>query len=95
MASKLAKEMLSKIPKEKITYGKISAGYLLEAVGAQGESLGGIEIARYHANLFVNKGGGKAADFYTLAKKYAAKVKEQFGITLEPEVQLINLPPIF
>ncbi|TSC87512.1 MAG: UDP-N-acetylenolpyruvoylglucosamine reductase [Microgenomates group bacterium Gr01-1014_7] len=95
VAEKLPKEILSRIPKEMIVYGKLPAGSLLEEVGAKGEKLGQIEIADYHANLFINKGDGKASDFYTLAKKYAVKVKEKFGITLEPEVQLINLPPIF
>lgn len=94
VADEIPKEILAKIPKEKITFGKISAGYLLESIGAQRQRLDGIEIASYHANLFVNKGGGKASDFYVLAKKYAEKVKEKFGITLEPEVQLINLPPL-
>lgn len=94
VADNLPKEILKNIPKEKITYGKISAGYLLEEVGAQGQILNGIEIANYHANLFVNKGGGKTSDFYHLAKKYSQKVKDKFGVTLEPEVQLINLPTL-
>lgn len=94
VAEKLPKEILKNIPKEKIVYGKIPAGSLLEEVGAKGDSLGNIEIADYHANLFVNKGGGKALDFYTFAKKYHKKVKEKFNISLEPEVQLINLPPL-
>lgn len=94
VADKLPKDILSSIPKEKIVYGKVPAGSLLEMVGAKGDRLGDIEITSYHANLFVNIGNGKASDFYNLAKKYALKVKEKFGITLEPEVQLINLPPL-
>ena len=94
IADRLSKEILSNIPKEKIVYGKLPAGSLLDLVGAKGDSLGDIEIADYHANLFINKGQGTAKDFYTLAQKYALKVKERFGITLEPEVQLINLPPL-
>lgn len=94
LADQLTKEILEKIPKDKIVYGKLPAGALLEAVGAKGEKQGDIEIASHHGNLFVNKGGGKASDFYTLAKKYAEKVKETFGITLEPEVQLIGLSPL-
>ncbi len=94
VASTLPKEILSKIPSEKIMYGKLPAGALLEEVGAKGDSLDGIYIADYHANLFINKGNGTAKAFYDLAKKYADKVKQKFGITLEPEVQLINLPPI-
>lgn len=94
VAEKLPKEILSKIPKEKIVYGKVPAGSLLEMVGAKGDNLGNIEIANYHANLFINKGNGNASDFYNLAKKYTQKVKDRFGIKLEPEVQLINLPPL-
>lgn len=94
IAGQLPKEALPKIPKEKIIYGKLPAGALLEKVGACGDKLGNIEIAPYHANLFINKGGGTSADFYTLAKKYVQKVKKEFEITLEPEVQLINLPPL-
>ena len=85
---------LDKIPPEKIVYGKLPAGTLLEIVGAKEDKLGKIEITSYHANLFVNKGEGKAQDFYDLAKKYSDKVYAKFGITLEPEVQLINLPSL-
>jgi len=92
VAEKLPKEVLKKIPKDKIIYGKVSAGGLLEIAGAKGDRLGDIEIADYHANLFVNKGRGQASDFYALAKKYHQKVKDRFGINLEPEVQLIGLP---
>lgn len=94
VAETLPQEILQRIPQDKVTYGKISAGYLLQAVGAQGQNLDGIEIANYHANLFINKGSGTTKAFYDLAKQYAQKVKEKFGITLEPEVQLINLPPL-
>ena len=94
VANTLPKKILEKIPKEMIVYGKLPAGSLLEEVGAKGDSLDGIEIAPYHANLFVNKDSGTAKAFYDLAKKYAEKVKEKFAVTLEPEVQLINLPPL-
>ncbi len=94
VADELPKEILKNIPKEKIVYGKIPAGSLLEEVGAKEAREGNIKIADYHANLFVNNGEGKASDFYNLAKKYADKVYEKFGIKLEPEVQLVNLPPL-
>ncbi len=94
VASTLPKEILSKIPPEGIMYGKLPAGYLLEQVGAKGDSLDGIEIANYHANLFVNKDQGTAEAFYNLAKKYFIKVYEKYGIKLEPEVQLLNLPSL-
>lgn len=82
------------MPADKIMYGKIPAGSLLEEVGAKGQKLDGIIIAPYHANLFINQGAGTASAFYDLAQKYALKVKEKYGISLEPEVQLVNLPPL-
>ena len=94
IADTLPKEILEKVPQDAIVYGKLPAGALLEIVGAKGDKLGDIEIANYHANLFINQGNGSAKDFYALAKKYVQLVKEKFGITLEPEVQLISLPPI-
>lgn len=94
IASTLPKEILEKIPQEKIVFGKLPAGSLLEEVGAKGQEMDGIKIAPYHANLFVNEKNGTAKDFYNLAKTYALKVKEKFGISLEPEVQLINLPSL-
>lgn len=89
----LNQEIVEKIPKDKIVYGKIPAGYLLEEVGAKGKRFGNIQIANFHANLFINLGAGRAMDFYELARTQAKLVKQKFGITLEPEVQFINLPP--
>ncbi|MBI2196189.1 UDP-N-acetylmuramate dehydrogenase [Candidatus Daviesbacteria bacterium] len=94
VASEVSPEILKNIPQEKIVFGKLPAGALLEEVGAKGQKSDGIEIASYHANLFINQGTGTAKAFHNLAKIYAEKVKEKFGITLEPEVQLINLPPL-
>lgn len=90
----LPDEILGKVPKELILYGKVSAGALLESVDAKGAREGNIFIAPYHANLFINEGGGKAQDFYNLAKIYSQKVYEKYRIRLEPEVQLINLPAL-
>lgn len=92
---KLPEEILAKVPKEFILFNKVSSGALLESVGAKGARKGHIKIAPYHANLFINDGGGNAYDFYELAKEYGQKVFEKYGIRLEPEVQLINLPALF
>ena len=94
IATDIDSEVLKKIPQEKIMYGKIPAGYLLESVGAKEDFLGAIRIASNHANTFFNTGNGTAKDFYALAKKYQQKVKDEYGILLEPEVQFVNLPAL-
>lgn len=86
----LTKETILKIPSEKIYFGKVAAGYLLESVGAKGKQEGKAKIAENHGNLIINTGGAKAIDLSRLALKYSKKVKERYGIDLEPEVQFIG-----
>lgn len=93
LLEKLPKKLRDNLPKD--YYGKIPAWYFLEKVGAKGQKRGGIKIADFHANLFINEGGGKASDFFSLAKEYKQKVKEEFGITLEPEVQILGFKEPF
>jgi UDP-N-acetylmuramate dehydrogenase len=88
----LTAEQKQLIPKDRDYFGKVPAWFFLDEVGAKGDKLGQIEIADFHGNLFMNLGNGSAADFYALAKKYHQKVIEKFGISLEPEVQFVNLP---
>ncbi|OGM67844.1 UDP-N-acetylenolpyruvoylglucosamine reductase [Candidatus Woesebacteria bacterium RIFCSPLOWO2_01_FULL_43_11] len=83
-------ESLKRIPEDKIIFGKIPSGYLMQSVGAIGARKGRVEIAEYHGNLIINLGGGKAKDFIDLANFYRDKVEKKFGIKLEPEVQLIG-----
>lgn len=83
----VSKRTLSKIDRSKIIEGKIPAGYLLEAVGAKGMKIGGIKIADFHGNLFINNGNGKASDVKKLARILKNRVKKRFGIELEEEIR--------
>lgn len=85
---------LAKIPADKIRHNRIFVGYLLESVGSQGRSLGHIKVTDYHANLLINDGQGTAAEYWQLAHQLKQAVYQQFEISIEPEVQLINLPPL-
>lgn len=78
------------ISPDKIVYGKIPAGYLLETVGAKSAKLGNIEVSSYHGNLFINRGHGKASDLLKLANLYKNKVYKKYGIELKPEVQFLG-----
>ena len=83
----VSRRSLARIMKEKIIDGKIPTGYLLEQVGAKGIRVGGIEIANFHGNLFINRGGATARDVRLLARILKQKVKQKFGITLEEEIR--------
>ena len=88
--SNLPKSQKKRIPPDKVVYGKVPAGYLLEEVGAKGLSSGGIRIARHHANLFYNAGGGRAQDIKKLAELLKKKVYRKFGGRLEEEIQYLS-----
>ena len=85
---RLPKDLQKDMPKD--YYGKVPAWWFLEQVGAKGATRGQIKISDHHANLFINQGEGTAADFFALAKEYKNKIKEKFGVDLEPEVQLLG-----
>ncbi len=87
LVKNVSKKSLALVDKTKIIDGKIPAGWLLEQVGAKGMREGGIYIADFHGNLFVNDGKGTAADVKALARKLKKKVFEKFGIELEEEVR--------
>ncbi|MBI4033966.1 MAG: UDP-N-acetylmuramate dehydrogenase [Candidatus Brennerbacteria bacterium] len=83
----VSKKALSKVDNSKIIDGKIPTGYLLEMVGAKGMRSGGIKIADFHGNLFINNGNGKASDVKKLARILKARVRRKFGIELEEEIR--------
>lgn len=71
-------------------FGKIPAGKLLEAVGANGVRRGNAQFADYHGNLIVNLGQATSQDILTLADEYAGRVWKHFRIRLEPEILIID-----
>src|SRR3989344_4218628 len=86
----ISRSQRSKIPQNKVIYGKVPTGYLLEEVGAKGMSCGKIKVARHHGNLFYNAGGGRAGDIKKLASILKGRVYRKFGVRLEEEVQYLE-----
>jgi UDP-N-acetylmuramate dehydrogenase len=69
-----------------------SAGRLIEAAGLKGWRRGGAEVSRKHANFIVNLGGATADDVLALMAEMRERVRERFGIELEPEVRIVGAP---
>lgn len=67
-----------------------SAGRLIEAAGLKGKRVGRAIISPTHANFIVNQEDATAQDIYTLMNLARETVKAKFGITLEPEIELIG-----
>ena len=68
------------------------AGELIEKVGAKGLSRGQAEVSTKHANFIVNNGGASARDILYLIEEIEKKVKKNFGIKLEREIEILGEP---
>lgn len=66
------------------------AGYLIEAAGLKGFHYGGAMISEKHANFFINEEGATAEDVRGLIAEAWNAVREQFGVELELEVELVG-----
>jgi UDP-N-acetylmuramate dehydrogenase len=78
-----------KNPDDPRTEGR-SAGQLLDAVGARGLRVGGAKLSEKHANFVENAGEATTADVLALMAKARRMVHAEFGLILEPEVQVLG-----
>jgi len=80
----------SRIPAGLVKGGKVPAAWFLEQVAAKGFHQGGIRVAEYHANLIFNDGTGQAVELVVLIDELKRRVRAEFGIGLEEEVQYVG-----
>lgn len=62
------------------------AGKLIMEAGLRGYSVGSAQVSEKHCGFIVNKGGASAAEIRQLMREVQDRVKERFGVELEPEV---------
>ena len=68
----------------------MSAGRLLDAAGCRGLGVGGARFSPKHANFVENTGEASTADVIALMAEGRRRVRERYGVSLEPEVQLLG-----
>jgi UDP-N-acetylmuramate dehydrogenase len=66
----------------------LSAGALIDRAGLKGEKAGGAVVSEKHANFIVTEKGCKSADVKALIERIQRKVKDQFDVDLELEIEI-------
>jgi UDP-N-acetylenolpyruvoylglucosamine reductase len=85
-------------PRKARTFGSVfknpdegpGAGQLLESCGLKGYVIGGAQISTVHANFIENLGDARSADVAALIGEGRRRVREQFGVELQHEVELLG-----
>ncbi len=69
---------------------KIPAAWLLDNLGWKGKNLGSAVVSSNHALVIVNQGNASGEQIYDLAREMSLSVFDKYGITLAPEVKIID-----
>lgn len=63
---------------------------LIDRVGLRGYRIGDAQFSQKHCNFIENIAGAKAADVYALIREAQRRVRDQYGIELQNEVELVG-----
>lgn len=66
------------------------AGALIEQAGLKGAGVGGACVSEKHAGFIINRNNASAKDIYDTINFVIEKVKDNSGITLEPEIRFLG-----
>lgn len=66
------------------------AGKLIQDAGLKGLTVGGAQVSELHSGFIINRGGATATDILQLMEIVQARVLDEFGVMLEPEVRIIG-----
>ncbi|MBU2566885.1 UDP-N-acetylmuramate dehydrogenase [Patescibacteria group bacterium] len=82
------KNEVKDIPVEMLDRKSLSAGWLVSQSGMKGERIGDAQISEKHGNFIINLGNARAQDILMLTSKVKMKIRDEYNILLEDEVQL-------
>lgn len=66
------------------------AGKLISDAELKGFRIGDISVSTKHSGFIINHGNGTAKEFLELRNHVIKVVEDKYGVTLEPEVQLLG-----
>lgn len=66
------------------------AGTLIDKAGLKGLTIGGAQVSEKHAGFVVNIGNATAKDVLSVIEEVQARVKQEHGVVLIPEIRIIG-----
>ena len=66
------------------------AGALIEQNGLKGFAVGDAAVSEKHAGFVINKGKATAAEIVALSEAVITKIRDNTGVTLQPEVRFVG-----
>ena len=66
------------------------AGKLIMDAGLRGFRIGGAQVSEKHCGFVINVGNASSADVREVIDEVRERVKQQFGVILEPEVVFLG-----
>lgn len=76
------------------TFKRPKTGYaaaLIDEAGLKGLRVGDAQVSEKHAGFVINRGRATCQDVLSLMDEIARRVKENSGVTLEPEVRMLEV----
>jgi len=66
------------------------AGKLIQDAGLKGARIGDAQVSELHSGFIINLGNATAQDVLDLIKLIQERVKEKFGVDMQPEVRIVG-----
>jgi len=79
-----------RVPPEFIQKGVLPSAWLIDQAELKGRCIGGAQVSLKHGNFIMNNGNAKASDVLMLVSIIKQKIRTQFGVQLEEEIELVG-----
>jgi UDP-N-acetylmuramate dehydrogenase len=70
--------------------GELKAWQIVQKVGGHELKIGGAQMSPMHSNFMINTGNATASDLENLGEEIRRRAKEQFGINLRWEINIVG-----
>ncbi len=78
------------VPEAFIRAKRLPAGWLIEQADLKGKTIGAAQVSAKHGNFLLNLGGATASDVLQLISLIKMRIRDDYGLQLEEEVQLLG-----